>query len=350
MSNETDNRLVFNGADWYTLAQHTFTTLIGAGGIGSWTAFFLNKLGVNLTVYDDDIFEERNMGGQLVSKNMIGVYKTDATKYLALQTSKNKEDYNTISGNNTCRNRWTVQGNKEHLINWDIYKPNSVYDSEVEPFQYGSKVRYCPKLYNLFSMDPVATYSYPKGIFSANIFNNIVFPAAGELPIYRISLNTLPYIIVLGPDSMIPRREVFEVIDYYHENLLKTNSEADIFTPFVVIDGRLTAEQYQIYTYHSHSKKSLDKYADTLFSDDAIPPLPCNFRQTSHIAAAIGSTITEIITNLLANIQFYLYEEEVRTPAEYVNMAYVEGPRIVPIEVISESPILMKDYKLITDV
>jgi molybdopterin/thiamine biosynthesis adenylyltransferase len=53
--------------------------LIGAGTIGSWTALFLTKLGLNdITVFDPDIVENQNRANQLYGEMNIGESKVQA--------------------------------------------------------------------------------------------------------------------------------------------------------------------------------------------------------------------------------------------------------------------------------
>lgn len=54
-------------------------TLVGAGGIGSWTAAILAKLGVKrLTVYDSDSVESHNLPSQFYRPSDIGKRKAEA--------------------------------------------------------------------------------------------------------------------------------------------------------------------------------------------------------------------------------------------------------------------------------
>jgi len=53
--------------------------LIGAGGIGSWTALLLAKMGCsNIIVYDDDIVEDHNVASQFFKEEQLGRLKIDA--------------------------------------------------------------------------------------------------------------------------------------------------------------------------------------------------------------------------------------------------------------------------------
>lgn len=53
--------------------------IIGAGGIGSWTALLLAKMGCpNISIYDDDIVEEHNIVSQFFSPIQLGMLKVKA--------------------------------------------------------------------------------------------------------------------------------------------------------------------------------------------------------------------------------------------------------------------------------
>lgn len=54
-------------------------TVIGAGGIGSWTVFALAKMGFsNITVYDSDSVDIVNVGNQIYGFNDVGLPKVSA--------------------------------------------------------------------------------------------------------------------------------------------------------------------------------------------------------------------------------------------------------------------------------
>ena len=72
------SELRFSGAPWYESVKKTPVILIGAGGIGSWAALLLSRTGFNVTVYDPDIIEAHNIGGQLYRMNQIGQPKVQA--------------------------------------------------------------------------------------------------------------------------------------------------------------------------------------------------------------------------------------------------------------------------------
>ncbi len=66
----------FKTAPWYKSDYlERPITVGGAGGIGSWLCFYLARIGLTPTVWDFDIIEEHNLGGQLYSSAHIGVPK-----------------------------------------------------------------------------------------------------------------------------------------------------------------------------------------------------------------------------------------------------------------------------------
>jgi molybdopterin/thiamine biosynthesis adenylyltransferase len=103
-------------------------------------------------------------------------------------------------------------------------------------------------------------------------------------------------LIIAAFDNMKARKELFNlwVKDY------KDDKDA------LFIDGRLTAEQLQIFCVRP---KDIEEYKKYLFDDSEVEEAPCTFKQTSHSAAMIAAHITGFMTNHLSNL---VLEEEVR--------------------------------------
>jgi len=84
--NKTEIRSRFKDAPWFP--EEEINTLIGgAGGIGSWLTFLLARAGFSPVVYDFDIIEQHNLGGQLFGKKHIGLDKVEALKNIVLEYS-----------------------------------------------------------------------------------------------------------------------------------------------------------------------------------------------------------------------------------------------------------------------
>ena len=66
----------------------------------------------------------------------------------------------------------------------------------------------------------------------------------------------------------------------------------------IFIDGRLTAEQMQIFCV---TPDKIEEYEKHLFDDSEVEEAPCTMKQTSHSAAMIASHMTGFFTNHMTN-------------------------------------------------
>ena len=218
----------FSGFDWANdKATKQFTiSLVGAGGIGSWFALLATRIGHSLHIYDHDIVERHNVGGQLYSIQSVGIRKVDA-----LTTA-------------------------------------------------------------------IKTYSSAGKVHSV-----------GE----RVKEDTAlaPGIIVSAVDNMQTRAILFDKfcqrVDQYVANGHSTEFETNKVTfkgqlvahPLLFIDGRLLAEQFQVYAV---TPASIDRYRETLFADEEVDEDMCSMRQTSHFGAGIAFNMIRVMNNYLANL------------------------------------------------
>jgi molybdopterin/thiamine biosynthesis adenylyltransferase len=76
----------FKDAPWFP-KEETSVVVGGAGGIGSWSTFFLARAGFTPMVYDFDTVEAHNMGGQLFGKKHIDMPKVEAIKDIVKEFS-----------------------------------------------------------------------------------------------------------------------------------------------------------------------------------------------------------------------------------------------------------------------
>lgn len=68
-----EQTLRFSSAEWADFKE--YIDIIGVGGIGSWTTLLLSKLGYRLNIFDDDVIDISNMGGQFYASMDIGLFK-----------------------------------------------------------------------------------------------------------------------------------------------------------------------------------------------------------------------------------------------------------------------------------
>ncbi len=70
----------FRDLEWATDAHSIL--VLGAGGVSSWLALYLSRIGHQLAIYDFDSFEMSNLSGQLTSLQNLGLNKAQAIKNL----------------------------------------------------------------------------------------------------------------------------------------------------------------------------------------------------------------------------------------------------------------------------
>lgn len=194
----------FAEAPWLSYLQSHDIIVVGAGGIGSWVSLCLARIGCMITLFDADIFETHNMGGQLMAVRDLGLNKARAVQAL-------------------CE---TLVGGSTNIL--------------AEPSMYTTDC-----------------YTSP--------------------------------IVIAAVDSMEARKVIFEK---WHR-IYKDDSEA------ILIDGRLLAEDYQVYGVTGDRAEA---YRRTLFSDDEIPKENCALKSTTHCGLGIASDIIGVLTNHAANM------------------------------------------------
>lgn len=76
---EEDTTARFSGALWFKQVGNSKVTIIGQGGIGSWTSLIVARLGIQeMATFDGDRVEAVNMAGQFFGREDIGSFKTTA--------------------------------------------------------------------------------------------------------------------------------------------------------------------------------------------------------------------------------------------------------------------------------
>lgn len=99
-------------------------------------------------------------------------------------------------------------------------------------------------------------------------------------------------VVILAVDNMTTRKLVF---DKWKERCKHASSSK---YDALLIDGRMNAEQYQVF-YVTPDK--IPFYEETLFSDDALPPEACTYKNTGHFGWLIAVRIIQGITAFLTN-------------------------------------------------
>lgn len=109
--------------------------------------------------------------------------------------------------------------------------------------------------------------------------------------------NLYTNILICGFDNMEARKGAFEKwLD--RVRILDPKEKAK----YLFIDGRLDAEDLQIFCITGDNKYFIEKYyKEYLYNDSEVEEAPCSFKQTSYLAAMIGSLITNLVVNFASN-------------------------------------------------
>lgn len=103
-------------------------------------------------------------------------------------------------------------------------------------------------------------------------------------------------IMICGFDNMEARKTFYNVWKTHVLNKPISERKECLF-----IDGRLSAEEFQIYCIQGNELVYFDKYEETLFNDNQALHVQCSYKQTSYCANMIASVIVNLFTNFITN-------------------------------------------------
>lgn len=102
-------------------------------------------------------------------------------------------------------------------------------------------------------------------------------------------------IMICGFDNMQARKDFFEV--WVRHVQKHKNPEQCLF-----IDGRLAFEDMQVFCLTGDYTEGIKRYQESyLFNDSQAEETVCSMKQTTYCATMIGSIITNLFTNFIAN-------------------------------------------------
>lgn len=125
----------------------------------------------------------------------------------------------------------------------------------------------------------------------------------GYSSFYNIYANSTRYdedsstsdIMVCGFDNMAARAMFFR--KWLHHVEESEHPEECLF-----IDGRLAAEEFQVFCIRGNDAYHKNKYLENwLFSDEEAEATQCSYKQTSHCAMMIASVMVNLFVNFIAN-------------------------------------------------
>lgn len=103
-------------------------------------------------------------------------------------------------------------------------------------------------------------------------------------------------VMICGFDNMKARKVFF---NNWFMNICDKDNNA---SKCLFIDGRLNAEEFQIFCFTGDNMKAIKKYQEEyLFDDDEVENSICSYKQTSFCASMIASFITNLYINFCDN-------------------------------------------------
>lgn len=96
------------------------------------------------------------------------------------------------------------------------------------------------------------------------------------------------------------------------------NAPANEKSKYLLIDGRLSAEKFQVFAITGDNTWAQEEYKkEYLFSDSEAEQTVCSFKQTAFMANMIGGYITNLFVNFCANLCDFNIERPLPFKSEY---------------------------------
>lgn len=162
-----------------------------------------------------------------------------------------------------------------------LFDPDTVDATNMSGQLYGLRDVGSPKVQCLYNF--VSQYAgYHRVISRTSRYDNIG-------PVRKI--------MICGFDNMEARKTFYLGWKSYLATLNSENRKKCLF-----IDGRLAAEEYQVFAIQGDDERAMKEYEDKwLFSDAEAEETICSYKQTTFMANMIASTMVNIFVNFIAN-------------------------------------------------
>lgn len=116
------------GASWFPLLHKKDVLVLGQGGIGSWVALLLSRIGCTLHLYDMDNYEIHNMTGQVVRRQDVGKNKAETSREIIGELSPSAEVF--------CYGKYELESPSNDIVicGFDQMLPRKVAFSNWEKY------------------------------------------------------------------------------------------------------------------------------------------------------------------------------------------------------------------------
>lgn len=171
-ANEIERKYArFKDASWFP-KEEIFTLVGGAGGIGTYLVYFLNRAGFKTLVYDFDTIEDINLAGQMFSKSQIGQKKVFAlSKNIKefcdedMEYSENKYTEDSESHHYVFSAFDNMQARKDMFNNWVKYVEELGEDYKTKEVPIFIDGRLNAEQLQIFCVTPDRIEEYKKHLF-----------------------------------------------------------------------------------------------------------------------------------------------------------------------------------------
>lgn len=174
-------------------------------------------------------------------------------------------------------------GARLHVYDGDIYETHNMTGQLIGPGAVGqNKARALVQVISQFNQNGATHYDYRQMYTQEEgLQNRIVFT---------------------GLDNMMARKTAYFKWKEMIMEVTKEKTSDAYIDEFFFCDGRLLAEQLQIFTISGYDKAAMELYEkEHLFTDAEVEEADCTFKQTSHVAAMIAGHMVGFFTNHLSN-------------------------------------------------
>lgn len=151
-----------------------------------------------------------------------------------------------------------------------------------------------------------------KSVMSVELLNNYCnYNTVQQYGRYDENNHPTTNVMICGFDNMQARKYFY---GKWKAHVMRS------FTPenCLFIDGRLNAEEWQVFAIRGTDKYRMEEYErDWLFDDEDVEEALCSYKQTSFCASMIASYMVNIFVNFVANLCDPVIERDVPFLTEY---------------------------------
>lgn len=162
-------------------------------------------------------------------------------------------------------------------------------------------ILYDPDIVEIANMSGQLYSSFYVGQHKVSALSRIMQDYSSFFNVYahisRFNTHAPTDIMICGFDNMTARRDFYQSWKNHVDNMPEEEQCKALF-----IDGRLAAEEFQVFCIKGDDNYHMKQYEDKwLFSDEEAEETICSYKQTSHCANMIASIMVNLFVNFVAN-------------------------------------------------